>query len=116
MQGDKLRKRDDWATWLLPPPPAPTNAVVGSEKDEASNEETSQQGLPSTTSKSADEGKVRVESSGSVVNQSDTSASSLESGAESRPAAKGGMDKLNGDVRVNRLDFMSVLQKACSGC
>lgn len=112
-----MRKRDDWATWLLPPPPAPTNTGVRSEKDEPSNEEVSQQGLPSTTSKSVDEGKVRGdESSGSVVNQSETSASSLESGAESRPAAKGGMDKLNGDVRVNRLDFMSVLQKACSGC
>jgi len=94
VKGDKLRKRDDWATWLLPPPPAPTNTVVGSEKDEPSNEETSQQGLPSTTSKSADEGKVRGdESSGSVVNQSETSASSLESGAESRPAAKDTAEK-----------------------
>lgn len=89
---------------------------MGSGKDEASNGEASQQGLPVSESESTDESKVRGESVESTVNQSEASASSLESGAESRVPAKGGMDKLNGDVRVRRLDFMSVRQKACSGC
>lgn len=66
---------------------------MGSEKDEALNGETSQQGLPVSASKSADENKIRGESSESTVNQYEASASSLESGAESQVVAKGGMDK-----------------------
>lgn len=97
-QGDKLRKRDDWATWLLPAVspqfiPAPVN-IVGSGKDEAVNGESSQQGLPVSASKSADESKIRDESLESTVNQSEASASPMETGAESQVAAKGGMDKL----------------------
>jgi hypothetical protein len=115
-----LRKRDDWATWLLPsvpsqPTPAAVNAV-GSGQEEALNGQTPQQVLPVSASKSADESKIRDESLESTINQAEAPASSLESGAESQLATKGGMDKLNGDFRVRRLGFMSVLQKACSGC
>lgn len=115
-----MRKRDDWATWLLPSVPSqPTPAAanpVGSGKEEALNGEPLQQILPVSTGKSADESKIRDESLESTVNQAEAPASSLESGAESQLATKGGMDKLNGAFRVRRLDFMSMLQKACSGC
>ena len=115
-----MRKRDDWATWLLPsvpsqPTPAAINAV-GSGKEEALNGETSEQVLPVSASKIADESKIRDESLESTANEADALASSLESGAESQLATKGGMDELNGDFRVRRLGFMSLLQKACSGC
>ena len=80
------------------------------------NGETSQQVLPVPASKTADESKIRDESSESTENQAEAPASSLESGVESQLATKGGMDKLYGDFRVRRLGFVSVLQKACSGC
>ncbi|KAG0623674.1 hypothetical protein M758_3G192900 [Ceratodon purpureus] len=92
VKGDKLRKRDDWATWLLPSVPSqPTTAAanaVESGKEEVMNGETSQQVLPVPASKTADESKIRDESSESTENQAEAPASSLESGAESQLATK----------------------------
>nr|PNR50940.1 hypothetical protein PHYPA_010126 [Physcomitrium patens] len=62
VKGDKLRKRDDWATWLLPPASSQfTSAAVttvDSVKGDALNSEFPQQVLPKTTNKNATETKT----------------------------------------------------------